>query len=70
MADLACISKFHLTMQNIINYTDLIITIKSNLIKETINTKLGPNEEKTLTLTKKLDSLTPIFAITINVILI
>ena len=44
--------------QNIIDYTDLKIEIVSNLIKDSINTGLGPKGTKTLTLTKKLDSFT------------
>lgn len=50
--------KITLNNQNIINYSDLVIKIDSNLIKDTINYELGRKEEKTLTLTKKLDPLT------------
>ena len=51
--------KITLNNQNIINYSDLVIKIESSLIKDTINYELGPKEEKTLILTKKLDPLTP-----------
>lgn len=47
-----------LNNQNIIDYSDLVIKIDSNLIKDAIDCKLGPKEEKTLHLTKKIDYLT------------
>jgi|TARA_B100001971_G_scaffold215004_1_gene256328 hypothetical protein len=51
--------KISLNNQNIIDYPDLVIKLESNLIKETINTQLGPKEEKTLQITANLDPLTP-----------
>ena len=51
--------KISLNNQNIIDYPDLVVKLESNLIKETINTQLGPKEEKTLEITAKLDPLTP-----------
>ncbi len=50
--------KIVLNNQNIIDYPDLIIKIESNLIKDTINAKLGPKEEKALDLTATIDPLT------------
>jgi hypothetical protein len=52
--------KIVLNNQNIIDYPDLIVKLESSLIKETINTQLGPKEEKTLELTAALDLLTPV----------
>jgi hypothetical protein len=51
--------KISLNNQNIIDYPDLVIKIESNLIKDTINTQLGPKEDKTLELTANLNPLTP-----------
>jgi hypothetical protein len=51
--------KIVLNNQNIIDYPDLVIKLESNLIKEIIETKLGPKEKKTLELTANLDPLTP-----------
>jgi len=53
------IIKISLNNQNIIDYPDLIITLKSNLIEDTINTKLGPNDAKSLEVKAILDPLTP-----------
>ncbi|MCH8067333.1 MAG: hypothetical protein IIC69_02005 [Nanoarchaeota archaeon] len=50
--------KISLNNQNIIDYPDLIITLESNLIKDTINIQLGPKGEKTLELKVNLDPLT------------
>jgi len=50
--------KIILSNKNRIDYPDLVIKIESKLIKDTITTKLGPNEEKTLELKVKLDDLT------------
>jgi len=47
-----------LNNQNIIDYPDLIITLESNLIKQTITTELGPKAEKTLEIKVNLDPLT------------
>ncbi|MBW2976528.1 hypothetical protein KY347_03725 [Candidatus Woesearchaeota archaeon] len=51
--------KIVLNNQNIIDYPDLVVKLESTLIKETINTQLGPKEEKTLDLKATLDPLTP-----------
>jgi len=50
--------KISLNNQNIIDYPDLVITLESNLIKDTINMQLGPKEDKTLELKISLDPLT------------
>ena len=50
--------KISLNNQNIIDYPNLVVKIESNLIKETVKTKLGPKEDKTLGLTATLDPLT------------
>ena len=47
-----------LNNQNPINYTNLIVRIESNLFKDAINTPLGPKEDKTIEVTKKLDDMT------------
>jgi len=47
-----------LNNQNPINYTNLTIKIEGNLFNDVINTPLGPKEEKTIELTKKLDDMT------------
>ena len=47
-----------LNNQNIIDYPDLRVEINSNLIKDSIDSTLGPKETKTLPLTKKLDPFT------------
>ncbi len=51
--------KISLNNQNIIDYPDLVIKLESHLIKDTINTQLGPKGEKTLQITANLDPLTP-----------
>ncbi|MAE42965.1 hypothetical protein CMO93_04285 [Candidatus Woesearchaeota archaeon] len=50
--------KIVLNNQNIIDYEELVIKLGSNLIKDTVVTKLGPKEEKTLELIVNLDPLT------------
>jgi hypothetical protein len=50
--------KIVLNNQNIIDYEELTIKLNSKFIKETLVTKLGPKEEKTLELTANFDSLT------------
>jgi len=50
--------KIILNNQNIINYSELLIKMESNLISDEIKSTLGPKEEKSLIITKKLDSLT------------
>jgi len=51
--------KIILNNQNIIDYPKLEIRLESGIIKDTLTAKLGPNEEKTLDLTKSIDPLTP-----------
>lgn len=50
--------KINLNNQNLIDYPDMIIKIDSKLISDAISYQLGPQEEKTLTITKKLDPFT------------
>ena len=50
--------KIVLNNQNPINYTNLTINIESGLFKDVINTALGPKEDKTIELAKKLDGMT------------
>jgi len=50
--------KISLNNQNIIDYPDLVVTLESNLIKDTINTQLEPKEDKTLEVKISLDPLT------------
>ena len=51
--------KIVLNNQNPINYTNLTIKIESKLVKDTLYVPLGPKEEKTVEITKKLDDLSP-----------
>lgn len=51
--------KIVLNNQNIIDYPDLVITLESNLIKDTIEMQLEPKGEKALGLKANLDPLTP-----------
>ena len=51
--------KVVLNNQNLINYSNLTIKIDSNLFKDELHYPLGPEEEKTIELTKKLDGMTP-----------
>ena len=51
--------KIALNNQNPINYSNLTIKIESNLFKEELYTPLGPKEDKTIDILKKLDELTP-----------
>ena len=50
--------KIVLNNQNIIDYPNLTIKIESSFIQDTINTSLKPKEEKTLTVTERIDPLT------------
>lgn len=50
--------KITLNNQNIIDYKNLTIKIDSNLFKDELYTPLGPQEEKTIEVTKKLDDMT------------
>ncbi len=47
-----------LNNQNPINYSNLTIKIESNLIKDELYASLGPKEDKTIEVTKKLDDMT------------
>ena len=51
--------KISLNNQNIIDYPDLIIKLDSNLIKDAVNTQLGPKEDKTLDFEVSIGPLTP-----------
>ncbi len=48
-----------LSNQNLINYTNLTIKVDSSLIKDELHVPLGPNEERTIELSRKFDDLTP-----------
>ncbi|MBI2135377.1 hypothetical protein HYU09_05280 [Candidatus Woesearchaeota archaeon] len=50
--------KIVLNNQNIIDYPTLTVKIESNFMQETINTSLGPKEEKTVMAAKSIDPLT------------
>lgn len=47
-----------LSNQNVINYTNLTIKLESKLFKDEVYTPLGPKEDKTIELTKKLNPMT------------
>ena len=47
-----------LNNQNVLNYPNLTIRIESNLFKDELYVPLGPKEDKTIEVTKKLDSMT------------
>ena len=47
--------KINLNNQNVIDYQDMVIKIESSLINDAIPYKLGPKEEKTLTITKNVN---------------
>lgn len=47
-----------LNNQNPINYSNLTIKIESNLIKDELHTPLGPKDDKTIEVAKKLDDMT------------
>ena len=49
--------KIVLSNQNVINYTNLTIKLDSRLFKGDVYTPLGPKEDKTIELTKKIDSM-------------
>ncbi len=51
--------KILLNNQNPINYTNLTIKIDGNLFKDEVHTPLGPKEEKTIEIAKKLDDMVP-----------
>lgn len=48
-----------LNNQNPIDYSNLTIKFDSSLFKEEVNTALGPREDKTIEISKKLDDATP-----------
>jgi hypothetical protein len=50
--------KVVLSNQNIIDYPNLTIRIESNLFKDELHFPLGPKEDKTVEITKKLDDMT------------
>ena len=47
--------KIALSNQNVLNYPNLTIRIESNLFKDELYAPLGPKEDKTIEVTKKLD---------------
>ncbi|MBI2653804.1 hypothetical protein HYX02_03245 [Candidatus Woesearchaeota archaeon] len=51
--------KIVLNNQNPINYSNLTIKIEGNLFKDETHTPLGPKEEKSIEVVKKLDAITP-----------
>lgn len=51
--------KVFLNNQNVLNYPNITIKIDSNLFKEELNVPLGPKEDKTVEVKKRLDDLTP-----------
>jgi len=46
-----------LSNQNVINYTNLTINVNSRLFKDELHVPLGPKEDKTVEITKKLDDM-------------
>jgi hypothetical protein len=48
-----------LNNQNILNYENLTVKVESNLFREELHVPLGPKEDKTVEVTKKIDSMTP-----------
>ena len=50
--------KINLNNQNIIDYPNLTIKIESNHFKDELHYPLGPKEDKTIEITKKLDAMT------------
>ena len=50
--------KIVLSNQNVLDYPNLTIKVESNLFKDELYYPLGPKEEKTIELTKKLDPMT------------
>ena len=50
--------KIVLNNQNVINYTKLTLKIDSNLVQEEMDFPLGPKEDKTIEISKKLDDMT------------
>jgi len=50
--------KIILNNQNFINYEELVIKVESEFFEETLITKLGPKDSKTLEIIKNLDPLT------------
>lgn len=51
--------KIVLNNQNVLDYPNLTIKIESNLFKDEIHSPLGPKEDKTIEVKKKLDAATP-----------
>lgn len=49
--------KIVLNNQNPINYTNLTVRIESNLFKDELHVPLGPKEDKTIEVAKKLDAM-------------
>ena len=51
--------KIVLNNQNVLDYPNLTIKIESNLFKDELHVPLGPNEEKIVEISKRLDAITP-----------
>lgn len=51
--------KIVLNNQNVLDYHNLTIKIESNLFKDELYVPLGPKEDKTIEVTKRLDAMTP-----------
>lgn len=51
--------KIVLNNQNVLNYENLTVKIESNLFREELHVPLGPKEDKTVEVTKNIDSTTP-----------
>lgn len=52
------IIKIVLNNQNVLDYPNLTIKVESNLFKDELNVPLGPKEDKTIEITKRLESTT------------
>lgn len=53
------IIRINLNNQNVINYSNLTVRIESSLFRDELYYALGPKEEKTFEVRKKIDSMTP-----------
>lgn len=51
--------RIKLDNQNVINYTNLTVKVESNIFKDELHYPLGPKEEQTFEIRKKIDPMTP-----------
>lgn len=51
--------KIVLNNQNVLDYKNLTIKIESNLFRDELHVPLGPREDKTVEITKRVDGMTP-----------